>query len=104
MVLDATYLRADSRQQAGDVAQACGVPFLILDCHAPEAVVQKWLSERRQAGQDPSDATAEVIAAQQANREPLNAEEQLQTLKVQTDDANSMAGLVGLLKQRLPGF
>lgn len=104
VVLDATYLRADSRQQAGDVAQACGVPFLILDCHAPEAVVQKWLNERRQAGQDPSDATAEVIAAQQANREPLNAEEQLQTLKVQTDDANSMAGLVGLLKQRLPGF
>lgn len=104
VVLDATYLRADSRQQACDVAQECGVPFLILDCHAPDTVVQKWLHERQQAGQDPSDATVEVIAAQQANRDPLNAKEQQQSVSVQTDDAGSMAALVGLIKQRLPRF
>lgn len=104
VVLDATYLHADSRQLAAEVAQACGVAFLIIDCHAPEATVKQWLLERQSEAQDPSDATLEVIAAQQASRIPLSAQEQKNTVRVQTDDASSMDGLVGMIKQRLPGF
>ena len=37
-------------------AEATGVPFLILDCEAPEAVIAQWLAQRQAEGLDPSDA------------------------------------------------
>lgn len=101
VVLDATYLHDSSRQQARDIADDCGVPFLILDCHAPDAVVAGWLAERQQEGVDPSDATLEVITAQQASRKPLTEEEQRGTIRVNTDNLESVQQLGSLIKSRL---
>ena len=57
VVVDATYLKRQQRDSAAQVAEACGVPFLILDCQAPDSVISQWLAQRQAAGQDPSDAT-----------------------------------------------
>lgn len=103
-VIDATYLKHEQRQAAWQVAESCGVPFLILDCAAPEAVVEQWLAERQAAGGDPSDATLEVIHAQQASREPLTDSEQLLSRRIDTPDAASMDQLVAAIRQRLPGL
>src|SRR5690606_4936870 len=61
VVVDATYLKHAQRQAAWQVAEATGVPFLILDCQAPDAVLAQWLQQRQAEGGDPSDATMEVI-------------------------------------------
>lgn len=80
------------------------MPFLILDCQAPEAVIAGWLAQRQTEGKDPSDATLDVIRTQQATREPLTAAETVQSKRVDTHDAASLDGLVDGIRQRLPGL
>lgn len=86
VVLDATYLRQDQRQVAQQTAESLAVPFLILDCQAPEKLILQWLAQRQAAATDPSDATEEVIRAQQANQDPLTPQEQGFTLTIDTRD------------------
>lgn len=104
VVIDATYLKQQHRQAAWQVAESTGVPFLILDCQAPEAVIEQWLAQRQTEGGDPSDATLEVVQAQQASREPLTESEQLLSRRVDTPDAGSLDQLVAAIRQRLPGL
>lgn len=101
VAIDATYLKQEQRQQAAEVAHACGVPLLILDCQAPDEVLAKWLAERQADGTDPSDATLEVIAAQRATRQPLTAEEQQYSQTVLTNEVASMDSLVERIRKTL---
>nr|WP_245399037.1 bifunctional aminoglycoside phosphotransferase/ATP-binding protein [Pseudomonas syringae] len=104
VVIDATYLKHDQRDAAAKIAENTGVPFLILDCEAPKAVIAGWLAQRQAQNNDPSDATLEVIEAQQANREPLGADEILHSKKVATNVSSDMDNLIDNLRQRLPGL
>ncbi|HEX8542783.1 MAG TPA: AAA family ATPase [Pseudomonas sp.] len=104
VVVDATYLKHAQRAAAAKVAEATGVPFLILDCEAPQAVIAGWLAQRQAANVDPSDATLEVIEAQQASREPLTAEEVLHSKHVQTNQSSDLDSLIENIRQRLPGL
>jgi len=104
VVIDATYLKQQHRQAAWQVAESTGVPFLILDCEAPDAVIEQWLAQRQAEGGDPSDATMEVVKAQQATRESLTESEQLLSRQVDTPDAGSLDSLVSAIRQRLPGL
>ncbi|OEO27592.1 hypothetical protein AX279_01440 [Pseudomonas sp. J237] len=104
VVVDATYLKQAQRQAACSVAEETGVPFLILDCQAPEQVIAGWLAQRQAEGQDPSDATLEVVQAQQANREALTEEERVHSKLVETNSSASLDGLVARIRQRLPGL
>ncbi|MDM9553294.1 bifunctional aminoglycoside phosphotransferase/ATP-binding protein [Pseudomonas asiatica] len=104
VVLDATYLKRDQRQAAADIASQTGVPFLILDCHAPDAVIASWLEQRQAENTDPSDATLEVVKAQQASREPMDAQELVQSTRVDTQSAGSMDQVIEQIRQRLPGL
>jgi aminoglycoside phosphotransferase family enzyme/predicted kinase len=104
VVIDATYLKAEQRQGAAQIAETTGVPFLILDCNAPQAVIASWLQQRQAEQQDPSDATLQVIEAQQASREPLSAAELLQSKRVETNESDSLDKLVEQIRQRLPGL
>jgi len=104
VVIDATYLKREQRDAAAKVAEATGVPCLILDCNAPQAVIESWLARRQADAVDPSDATLEVIAAQQASREALSADEVLRTKRVETHESGSLDALVEQIRQRLPGL
>ncbi|WP_448682940.1 bifunctional aminoglycoside phosphotransferase/ATP-binding protein [Pseudomonas nicosulfuronedens] len=104
VVLDATFLKREQRVAAWEIAEETGVPFLILDCQAPEAVIAGWLAQRQSEGNDPSDATLEVIRAQLASRDELSAEEQQHSKRVDTPDAASLDALVASIRQRLPGL
>ncbi|WP_271409198.1 bifunctional aminoglycoside phosphotransferase/ATP-binding protein [Pseudomonas sp. Q1-7] len=103
VIIDATFLKLAQRKAARKVAEKTGTPFLILECHAPEAVIESWLAQRQAEGGDPSDATLEVVRAQLANREPLNASEQTQSKRIDTHQASSLDDLVKLIRQHLPG-
>lgn len=104
VVIDATYLKHHYRQAAWQVAESTGVPFIILSCEAPEAVIVQWLAQRQANGGDPSDATMGVIKAQQLSREPLSDSEQLLNRQIDTPDAESLDTLVSAIRQRLPGL
>ncbi|KGU87376.1 bifunctional aminoglycoside phosphotransferase/ATP-binding protein [Pseudomonas mediterranea] len=104
VVIDATYLKHDQRQVAAKIAEATGTPFLILDCNAPQAVVESRLAQRQADQKDPSDATLAVIAAQQANREALTPEEILCSKPVQTNESGTLDNVVAQIRQRLPGL
>lgn len=104
VVIDATYLKQAQRQAAADVASETGVPFLILDCNAPDAVIASWLAQRQADQNDPSDATLEVVAAQQASRDPLTGDELLKAKRVETNESGSLDELVKQIRQRLPGL
>ncbi|MGH8465317.1 MAG: AAA family ATPase, partial [Pseudomonas sp.] len=104
VVIDATYLKHAQRQAAAHVASETGVPFLILDCNAPDAVIASWLAQRQAERNDPSDATLDVIKAQHASRDPLSTEEQLLSKRVETNESGSLDQLVKQIRQRLPGL
>ncbi|WP_235813639.1 ATP-binding protein, partial [Pseudomonas syringae] len=104
VVIDATYLKREQRDAAAKIAENTGVPFLILDCEAPQAVIAGWLAQRQAQDNDPSDATLEVIEAQQASREPLGADEILRSKKVATNVSSDLDSLIDNLRQRLPGL
>ena len=104
VVLDAAYLKREQRAAAWQVAEQNGAPFLILDCQAPMEVIAAWLQQRQAEGSDPSDATLEVIEAQQAGREELSADEQAHSRRVETHQAASLDSLIERVRQRLPGL
>ena len=104
VVLDAAYLKREQRSAAWQVAEQNGTPFLILDCQAPQDVIAAWLQQRQAEGNDPSDATLEVIAAQQASRDALDDDEQAHSRRVDTHQAASLDGLIESIRQRLPGL
>lgn len=104
VVIDATYLKREQRDAAAKAAEASGAPFLILDCNAPHAVIAGWLAQRQTQNVDPSDATMEVIEAQQAHREALGADEILRSKRVETNNSADLDGLIANIRQRLPGL
>lgn len=104
VVIDATYLKRDQREAAAKVAEATGAPFLILDCNAPQAVIESWLARRQADRNDPSDATLDVIAAQQASRDALSPAEVLCSKRVETNESGTLDALVAHIRQRLPGL
>lgn len=94
VILDAAYLKKTERAKAKLVAEEVGVPFLIIECEAPLAVIEKNLSTRIQKGNDPSDATLEVVKNQLQWREPITGEERSITVKVETDKEESIHSLI----------
>ena len=102
VVLDATFLKRAQRQAAQRIADETGVPFLIIDCHAPDSVLASWLQQRQQQGNDPSDATLAVIEAQRAGEDPLEDAELPYCKRVDTPDSASLADLVSAVRQRFP--
>lgn len=103
-VIDATYLKQAQREAACAVAESSGAPFLILDCAAPDDIIASWLEQRKAAGIDPSDATMEVVRAQQASREALSEEELSHCKPVATHESASLDSLIERIRQRLPGL
>jgi aminoglycoside phosphotransferase family enzyme/predicted kinase len=72
VVLDAAFLRRSERDEARALAAALRVPFSILDCDAPDAVLRERLAARRG---DASEADARVLDRLRAAAEPLDAAE-----------------------------
>ena len=82
VVLDASFLRRAPRDAARTLARRCGVPLLILDLKVDDATLRQRLLQRRQTGQDPSEANAAVLDAQLASAEALQPDEMAQVLRL----------------------
>ncbi|MCT0229376.1 AAA family ATPase [Synechococcus sp. CS-1324] len=85
VLLDATHLARSSRARAVALAGELAVPWLILDLHTPQAVIEARLEQRYRRNDDPSDADAVIQAAQRLATDPLLPQEAERTLTVPAD-------------------
>lgn len=83
-IIDAAFLKQSQRERFAGLAARRQVPFLIVDCHSAQSILEARLLARAKAGTDASDAGLEVLAHQQANAEPLTAGERGRTLTIDT--------------------
>ncbi len=75
VVVDAAANLRGQRDTIAAVASAAGVPLVWLDFDLPAEAVLARVAARQAAGTDASDATADVVRAQIAAREPITAAE-----------------------------
>ncbi len=82
VIVDATFLHEADRARFHALAQELGVPFHILHCQAPHAVLCERIVARRTQGHDASEADLAVLQAQLAQALPLLDSERAHTLVV----------------------
>ena len=75
VLVDAAFLRRHERDAFAELARARGCPFGILAPQAPIEVLRQRIAARQSAGQDPSEATLEVLTQQLQWIEPLGDDE-----------------------------
>jgi aminoglycoside phosphotransferase family enzyme/predicted kinase len=88
VVVDATFLKRWQRDKFRTAAQALGIPFVILDCHAPAALLRARLGQRLHAAADASEATPAVLDSQLQGADPLAADEAAFVVPVDTASAD----------------
>jgi aminoglycoside phosphotransferase family enzyme/predicted kinase len=81
-VVDATFLDTAKRADFAALAERLQVPFVILDCEAPPALLEQRIHARQAAGADASEADLAVLSAQLQTREPLSEAERAQAITV----------------------
>lgn len=99
-VADATFLKQDQRRPFAELAQALGLPFLILEMKTPVDVLRQRVADRLQRGDDPAEADIAVLEAQLASMEALTHEERQHALVITPEVADS-AQLVERIEVRL---
>jgi aminoglycoside phosphotransferase family enzyme/gluconate kinase len=101
VIVDATFLKQARRHDFQVLAKELDVPFLILDCEAPEWVLRERVSERERDRIDVSEANLAVLEGQLASREPLTEAERALALIVDTTKAPVGADIASTLRARL---
>ncbi len=101
LILDASYLRREHRQEARDLATQTGVHFLAVECLADESLVRERLQLRRSAVWNPSDERWEVYQAQLERGEPLSELGEKDRLAI--DGASSLADQLDRVESFLKG-
>ncbi len=101
VLLDATFLKRSHRDLIRQLADTLQVSFLILHCVAANAMLERRIHVREEVGQDPSDATVQVLEAQRGKTQPLLTDEEELTLTVNTSQENYLQILLEDLNRRL---
>lgn len=100
VIVDATCLRVWQRNLFRDLAREMDLPFLILDCRAPETLLRKRMEERIRRGNHASEATPAVLARQLEEGEPLSGEETEASILVDTS-VEDRSRVIAEIRQRL---
>lgn len=93
-IMDGTFLRHAERAAVRGLCKQSEARFVILDCFAPDETIRQRLRERAIRRRDASEADTAVLDYQLAEEEPLTADEQALSVKVDTTAAVDLAGLV----------
>ena len=75
VILDATFLAREPRQQARALAAQLGVRFVMLHFEAQPGTLRERVRQRAQRGDDASDADLAVLESQLAHAQPLQPDE-----------------------------
>ena len=100
VIVDAAFLRRPQRQLFSEIARAAGVPWAILTLQAPEALLRERIVQRRDRGEDASEATAQVLAHQLQSAEALSTEERTHAIYVDAAKPFRIADLRAMIDAR----
>ncbi|MGL6109847.1 MAG: AAA family ATPase, partial [Rubrivivax sp.] len=75
VILDATFLAHEQRQQARALALRLGLGFALIHFDASEHILRERVCRRADRGDDASEAGIEVLQAQLAHAQPLRSDE-----------------------------
>jgi aminoglycoside phosphotransferase family enzyme/predicted kinase len=95
-IVDATFLRANFRYQFRALAERLEIPFVILSFESPEPVLRARIRERRELGNDASEATIDILKWQIQHKETFGTDEQPDVITFTDTD-----GVLHELKQRV---
>ncbi len=88
VIIDATFLSKNLRNQFRQVAERNHVEFTILDFFAPPEVLRERIRERARHGQDASDADLNVLEMQLNSHDPFDDDEHQFVHVIDTTDDN----------------
>jgi predicted kinase len=94
VIVDAAFLRRDERRAFRALAVELRVPFSILHCQAAEVKLRQRVTNRLASGTDASEANLAVLERQLATQEPLDEEERVVALNVNTDEPPDVPSLL----------
>jgi uncharacterized protein len=86
VIIDAACLERSQRMQFRFLAQRLGVPFLLLDCQAPPALLRHRVSRRAEVSRDASDATLPMLERQIETADPLGPDELDTALRIDSGE------------------
>jgi aminoglycoside phosphotransferase family enzyme/predicted kinase len=89
VMVDATFLKRKHRDHFRALAAETATPFLVLECSAENGELERRILSRNTSRNDPSEATLEVLHAQQAGDEPLAEGELHYLLRVDTQQMSN---------------
>ena len=92
-LVDATFLDSGKRQDFSSLAGELGVPCIILDFTAPRELLEKWLIQRAEKGNDVSDADISVLNQQISNQDPLTKFEKSISINIDTSQTIDIQAL-----------
>jgi uncharacterized protein len=99
-IVDATFNRGEDRLRFHRLSVELGVKACIVHCKAPPEVLQARISERRQRGDDPSEADLSVLHWQETHCEPVEAQESFvvfEAMTAETDVLETLTRQIGAL-------
>ena len=99
VIVDAAFLLERERREFRELARRLDVPFVILATAAGREVLDDRLLRRAAAGDDPSEATPEVLALQLGFAEPLSAGEQAVAVVVDTGAAINVPAIAAAVNR-----
>jgi len=105
-IVDAAFLKRAERDAFRGLAAELAVPFLVLDCRAPEAALRERVAAREREGRDASEAGLAVLEHQIAAAEPLAPDERAHAIPAGDDpaaQARNIARKLGLDAAAAPG-
>jgi predicted kinase len=101
VIVDAAFLRRSERDRLRQLAVALRVPFVILDCKAPETVMRERVERRSKESETLSEAGTEVLAAQLQTQQPLEEDELSDCVSVDTRWMPAADDLAHVVHERL---
>lgn len=85
IIVDAVFLRQAERVLFLNLARRLGVPFSLIGIEAPENIMKDRILKRAQTGNDPSDATVEVLNKQISRHEAIPTDWKKFTTRIVND-------------------
>ncbi|MET0068218.1 MAG: AAA family ATPase [Candidatus Thiodiazotropha sp.] len=99
VIVDAAFLKQWQRTLFLEMAGRLGVPVLIMDCHAPDEILERRVQRRSEAGTDASEADLSVLEQQRMSREQLTPQERNRALRVETESFPPQGFMATLLQR-----
>lgn len=101
-IVDATFLERAQRARFVELAARRGVSLHLIRCEAPEALLRTRIMERGHTGNDPSEASLDVLAWQSAHAEPIAAEEGIEVIRADTAGPDTLDRTLRKVGSALP--